>query len=144
MTDAGGIVGTISLALQVMQGLKWYYSQFTAYGDDIASVVTRIGLIEDNLGLLDTVVQRLKRDDDAITAAVQTSIAACGDAMHRLKTYQEKCGDPEFSADTAKKKALLFKKRVLYPLRKDTMKDIEKQLDRLVENLQIIMQALQL
>jgi hypothetical protein len=66
MTDPGGIVGTISLALQVMQGLKWYYSQFTAYGDDIASVVTRIGVIEDSLVLLDTAVQRLKRDDDAI------------------------------------------------------------------------------
>jgi hypothetical protein len=144
MTDPGGIVGTISLALQVMQGLKWYYSQFTAYGDDIIAVVTRVGLTEDNLGLLETAVQRLKRDDDAITAAVRTSIAVCGDAVHRLKTYQEKCGDPEFSADTAKKKAVLFKKRVLYPLRKDTLDDIQKQLNRLVENLQIIVQALQL
>ncbi|KAF2690684.1 hypothetical protein K458DRAFT_61621 [Lentithecium fluviatile CBS 122367] len=45
---------------------------------------------------------------------------------------------------TLKKKVVLLKRRVLYPLRKNTLEDVQKQLDRLLENLQIIIQALQL
>jgi predicted nuclease with TOPRIM domain len=146
MADAGGIVGTVSLTLQVLQGLKWYYSHFTSYGDDLAAIITRIEHIENNLEILDNTVQRLKHENDAIAAAaaVQTNIISCADVVRKLEECQKKCGEPQNNPATLKRRVILIKKRALYPFRKETLESLQKQLGRLLENLLVIMQALQL
>jgi outer membrane murein-binding lipoprotein Lpp len=144
MTDPGSIVGTVSLTLQVLQGLKTYYTQFAAYHNEITAVVKRIEQVQDNVQLLENVVARLGRNEDALAAAVQANIATCRDAVSRLQMYQKKCGEPDHQVDSIKRRAVLIKRRAVFPFRKDTLEDIQRLLDRLLENLQVIMQALQL
>lgn len=144
MADAGSIVGAISLALQVLQSLNWYYSSFIQFHDDVAAVVKQAGLLENNLNLLSTTIQKLDHKDDGITASVQKNISACEDAIRRLKQHVENCGSTDCSPDTLRRKLVLVKRRMVYPFKKDTLEDIQRHLERLSVHLQVIMQALQL
>lgn len=66
----------------------------------------------------------------------------CENAVERLDTFLERCGEKEHHPDTLKKRTVLVKKRFLYPFRRDTLEDLQKQLSRLLENVQTIIQVL--
>lgn len=142
MADPGGIIGAISLALQVTQGLKIYYTQFTSYHEDIAAVIARTKRLESVLRALEPSVLRLGLDDDPISDEIRSCIMECIDAVKKLKAHQEKCGEVDTIPDTLRTRIYIAKKRLAYPFRKDTLEDLNKSLDRFLGTLQVIIQAL--
>jgi len=144
MTDPGSVVGTISLALQVLKGLKWYYSQFRSYHDDIEAIATRTESIEQILLVIQQPISKLWRDDDELSIEVQKCVAACRQATVRLQEYQHKCEQPDHVPNMIKKRLVLVKQRAFYPFRKDTLQDMQSILEKLLSNLTIVIQCLDL
>ncbi|KAJ4295096.1 hypothetical protein N0V90_007105 [Kalmusia sp. IMI 367209] len=144
MSDPGSLVGAVSLTLQMLQGLKWYYSHFRSYHDDIEAVLSRAERIESILSVLQKPVEKFGRDDYELFAEVKNCIRVCEEARVRLKEHQEKISTPEYRQDVLIKKLVLVKKRFAYPFRKETLEDLQKQLDRMLESLQVVLHALHL
>lgn len=137
-------MGAVSLALQVVQGLKTYYTQYLSYHDDIAAVVTRIKRLESILQIVENPTKKLSLTDDPISDEVWSCIAEGLKTVEKLKSYQEKCSYASNASGIQASRMHEVKKRLAYPFRKDTLEDLQKCLDRLLESHQVIMQALQL
>ena len=144
MSDPGSLVGAVSLTLQVLQGLKWYYSHFRSYHNDIEAILSHAERIESMLCILRKPVEKLWRDDDELSAEVRDCIRVCEEARTRLIEHQEKISIPEYRQEVLIKKLVLVKKRFAYPFRKDTLEDLQKQLDRMLKSLQVVLQVLHL
>jgi hypothetical protein len=141
MADAGGAV---SLALQIAQGLNVYYTQFRAFRDDVETVVLRTERLQIILRCLERPVQRLELDDEPISEQTWSCIAECLKAVKSLKQYQEKCSEVQHAPDQLRHTLLHAKNRLAYPFRKTTLEELQKVLDRLLANLELILHALQL
>jgi chromosome segregation ATPase len=144
MGDPGGAIGALSLALQVVQSLKVYYSQFTAYHEDIQSIVLRTTRLENLLLVLERPIRKLDLDDDPISRECRKCISECMKAVEKLTLYQERVSQTNNTEDRLRKRVRGFQKRLAYPFRKDALEDLQTVLDRLLENLQLVIQALQL
>jgi hypothetical protein len=142
MGDAGSIVGTVSLALQLVQGLSKYYTRFRSYSDDVEAVITRTKRLEGVLRILERPIQHLERDGDPISEEIRGCIAECLTGIAKLKEYQQKCCETKPAPDAFAKKVLQMQNRFEYPFRKSSLEDLHRVLDRLLENLLLILQAL--
>jgi len=142
MADAGSIVGAVSLALQLVQGIAKYYTQFRAYSDDIEAVITRTKRLEGVLHVLELPVQRLGRGGNPISDQTTACIAECRIALTKLKQYKDKCFETKPAPDAFAKKMLQTKKNLEYPFRKPSLDELHRILDRLLENLLLILQTL--
>jgi hypothetical protein len=147
MGDPGSIVGTISLGLQLVQGVSKYYTRFSSYSEDIAAVIVRTERLEAILRVLEGPIQRLQSNGDSrnpITEETRSCLAACLTAISNLEQYQRKCTETRPAPDAFVMKMLKTKKQLEFPFRKDSLEDLQKILDRLLENIVVILQALQL
>ena len=144
MADPGSAIGAVSLALQVVQGLATYYTRFKSYGDDVKITLSRIKRIESILSTLKRTVSRLNPDDSSVSEVVCDCIEECLQAVQKLDVYRQKCFHAENMPDTPRKKAQKGRKKATYPFRKSTLEGIQVETDRLLENLQIVVQTLQL
>ncbi|KAF1960005.1 hypothetical protein CC80DRAFT_590342 [Byssothecium circinans] len=144
MCDPGSIVGAVSLTLQIVQRLKTYYNEFRSFHSDIDAVVTQSERIVSILNALEKPVQGLWRGRDELCQEVRASIRACDEARLKVKAHQQKCSECDLQPENLRKKLVLVKTRCLYPFRKDTLGDLQRQLDRMLENLQTIIQVLQI
>lgn len=144
MVDPGGIVGAISLALQVAQGLRSYMSQFTSYHDDVAVVISRIERLESILRVMERPISRLQLENCPISEEFWSCVAECLRTVQRLKKFQAKCSQPSNGSDGLKSTVQRAKDRVMYPFRIDTLQELQKTLDRVLGQLQVIVSTLEL
>ena len=139
MSDPGSIVGVVSLLLQSLQGLYQYYVDYRNQSEDFRIILTQIQRARAIIVILDTPIRYLLREGEPLSTEVQSCIASCNEAQRRLavhlKRLTESCG---------RKGTIPLGKRLLYPFRKSTLVDLQKQLARLFNNLQILMHALHL
>jgi hypothetical protein len=142
MADAGA-VGALSLALQVLKELHSYYTKFKSHDEDIATITTRLDHLHVILRVLERPVQRLDYDDnDPLTEELWSCVAECLKGVKKLQLYRDKCYKNRYAEERLSIQDI--KNRVAYPFRKGTLEDIQKVLDRLLQNLQLILQALDL
>ncbi|KAF2662186.1 hypothetical protein K491DRAFT_282304 [Lophiostoma macrostomum CBS 122681] len=145
MVDAGGILGALSLGIQVFQGLKIYYTHFASYHDDLEAIIGRTRRLEAIFRMIKHPIQNAAFQDTDLSE-VWSCLSDCLRGVKNLDTYRKKCGKPKYSPQKLKLKeqAGLIKKRVLYPFRKDTLEQIQKELDRLLRNVSVLLQAIQM
>jgi hypothetical protein len=142
MADAGA-VGALSLALQVLKELYSYYTRFKSHDDDIAAITTRLDNLHVILRVFERPVQRLDYDDnDPLTEELWTCVGKCLKGVKKLQMYRDKCYKDKHAEERLSIQDI--KNRVAYPFRKGTLEDIQKVLDRLLQNLQLICQVLHL
>lgn len=96
------------------------------------------------LRILERPVDELYRADDPLSEEVWACIAECVRGVKKLERYQKKFGEAEFAPNTLLNKAILVKRRIVYPFKKKTLVDVQRIVDSLLDNLQIVLQALQL
>ncbi|PSN68339.1 hypothetical protein BS50DRAFT_361253 [Corynespora cassiicola Philippines] len=143
MADPGSIVGVVALALQVFQGLSAYYSHFKAHDDDIVNSLRRIERVQGTLSALEGPLKSLELDNDVISEQVRLSIAACVEAVSQLEEMAKKCKS-QTAPDNLHEKIRHIRDRALFPLRKGTLEDLARCLDRFQGNLDTVIQALEL
>ena len=139
MSDPGSIVGAVSLLLQSLQEMKKYYSNYRNFNEDIVNITVRIQHLEVILSVIEKHIQSLWRDDDETCNEVKECIVACDDARKKLELHLQKC-----DGSLRKGNSAILSTRLLYPFRRATLEDLQKQLDRLLNNLQTVMHAFDL
>jgi hypothetical protein len=143
MGDAGAVVGVVSLALQVFQGLSQYYGQFKAFDDNIAQAIHRVERLHGTLAALDGPVRKLEVHDNAISEQVRFAITSSTEGLGKLQELVEKCSKVQVTT-TFQSRLQIVKSKALFPFRKGTLDDLGKYLDAVQANLDTILQALQL
>ena len=143
MGDAGAVVGVVSLALQVLQGLSQYYSQFKAFDDTIAQTTHRVERLRGILVAVDGPVRKLEVDNSPISEQVRLAITSCEVGLGKLQEIVEKCSKTQIGGKFLSPLQAV-KNRVLFPFRKSTLDDLGTYLGGVQANLDTILQALQL
>ncbi|KAF2176158.1 hypothetical protein K469DRAFT_608033 [Zopfia rhizophila CBS 207.26] len=140
---AGTAVGITSLGIQTCQGIIRYYEQFKNFDDEISATIQRVKRLNGILHALEPMVRHLELDNNAISEQVRLSLSECKEGLRNLERFAKRCGDTALPA-TGEDRVRLMKKRLLFPFRRDTLQDLHVTLDRLQDNLNSIIQALQL
>ncbi|KAF2117923.1 hypothetical protein BDV96DRAFT_685560 [Lophiotrema nucula] len=138
---AGTAVGITSLGIQICQGLVQYYSQFRSYHDDIESAIQRLEGLEGILKALESVKSKVEMDNHEPSEQLQLAMRACEACLKKLELQLKKCGETKIPG-TLKDRANMARKRLLWPFKRDTLKDLQGTLDRLQHNLQLSLKIL--
>jgi hypothetical protein len=139
---AGTAVGITSLGIQTFQVLYHYYAEFKGHHEDIDSVLQQVeglrGLLEilqgkeDELKCLDIVPSSL--------SGFKMAIADCKEALAKLRTMAEK----SIAIDTGKgwkTRLVNMQKRVTWPFKKETLKELQGNLTVFKDNISIALQC---
>ncbi|PVI07660.1 hypothetical protein DM02DRAFT_286359 [Periconia macrospinosa] len=143
MADPGTAVGVVSLGLQITQGLLEYYSNYKTYSDDIAHAVQRIKYLHETLAALEIPLQKLETRGDTVSERVRVSVRNCDHVLMKLDEVVRKCGEVPASQSVVTKMKMV-EKRLVYPLRKGTLRDVSTWVDRAQNDLDTALHALQL
>jgi hypothetical protein len=137
MVDPGGAIGAVSLGLQVVQGLSNYYVRFKSYHADIQAVIDRIATLDEIFRVIEQPIRNLDTGQNPVARQTRGCISKCLDVVKELEAYQKKCSETKNPAD-----AVL--KRAAYPFKKATLGEIQTLLDRMLQQLQLILEVLNL
>lgn len=145
MADPASIIGTAvgvtSLGIQACQILSQYYSQFRDFSHDIDAVVNRAEGLSQSLEVLESLRPRVEICDSSVAKQLQFAIEKCTIGLRDLQAMATKCGE-NTAPVTLKDRARLLKKRMLWPLRQETLVSLRGTLDGLQANVQIAVQLL--
>jgi hypothetical protein len=144
MVDLGGVVGAVSLALQVVQGLTKYYTQLKSHNDDVKNVLSRTRRLESILSLLQRTVRKLDLDDDPISEETRDCIEECLSSIKKLDLYRRKCCHAGSPGHILGEMGARAQTKLAYPFRKATLDGIQVEMDRTLGNLMTILQVLQM
>lgn len=144
MADPGGVVGALSLALQVVQGINKYYTQLKCHNDDVANIVSRTRRLHSILRRLQQTATKLDLDDDPLSNDLRDCIEECVTSVNKLDCYRRKC---DRSAVPIHRSPLMetastAHMKLAYPFKKTTLDGIQVEVDRTLENLKTILHVL--
>lgn len=91
MVDPGTAVGVVSLALQVLQGLSNFYSDFKAFDNHITASLQRIKQLERTLSALESPLNKLNVKSTSASEQARSLINECKDAVQKLDVHLNKC-----------------------------------------------------
>lgn len=141
--DAGGVVGIVSLALQVSQGLAKYYGHFKQFDGDIATSVQRLERFHAILKAVEGPVRKLERDNDCISEEIRLAMIKCTDSLQKLEEWVQHCHQAPVPGKR-KSRLLRVQERILFPFRRDALDQINEYLSVVQANLDTILHALNL
>lgn len=134
----GTAVGITSLGLQVCQALVHYYGKFRGFHDEIDSVVRRTENLMKSLQALESL--KFRNGDGEVFASLQEALKTVRLALKTLDEYAKRCGEVKMP-DSARDRAKLVTKRLLWPFRQDTLLFLQETLDRTQADLALAMQT---
>lgn len=143
MVDPGSAIGVVSLGIQVAQGLVKYYSNFKAYDDDISHAVKRTERLHSTLAALEVTLQEVETNGDSVSERARISICDCEHELLKLGEVVKTCAEAPAPTSMAARMKLI-EKRLAYPFRKGTLRDVIAWVDRAQADLDTAIQALQL
>jgi hypothetical protein len=136
---AGTTVGITSLRIQTCQILYNYCSKFKSHGADIDNVLKQVQALQNTLENLREVKTRFKTNDYEPSSQLQQSLKACQEALKDLKAMADKCNTTQ-QIGTIKAGFKNVKKRVLWPLKKETLVELKTTLSSAQHHLSLILQ----
>jgi len=143
MVDPGSAVGTISLGIQVAQGLLKYYSHFRSYDEDISHAIQRVERLHSTFATLEVPLGRLELNNDSISKRVRISLNSCKQELLELEDVVKKCTEVPVPHTTLSRMQRV-KNKALYPFRRSTLVGIEKWVQIAQTDLDAAIQVLQL
>ncbi|RAL08739.1 uncharacterized protein BO97DRAFT_408134 [Aspergillus homomorphus CBS 101889] len=136
--------GVISLGITVCQSLISYYGPYKAFDEEISDFITRVESLSGTLETLDHQFKDGKNpgleETTKNVSLVNDSILRCGQGLHKLKIMLAKCRRVTEPAEESIADKLHLK-RMLYPLRRDTIKDMVCTVAGLQDNLTMALQS---
>ncbi|MCJ1408800.1 hypothetical protein MMC19_002876 [Ptychographa xylographoides] len=143
LSITSGVVGILSLGIQVTQGLTTYYGLWKSHEDTLIHHDIRLDQLEKSLGILQTSISKLDHKDSLATQNVASTIVACENGMKKLKSSLDQCrlspaqpGLHHRVRDTSRKALFPFKKATLDSLR-STVTELQSNVDNALQILGI-------
>ena len=142
LSITGGVVGIVSLGIQVTQGLLKYYSAYKRQKSDIAHTTKKLERLLDILGFLDDKLaqQGSTFKEQALLEKAKESIQGCGECICDLQNEYDKFKDN--SANDLHAAARTIARRLAYPFRQSTLQKLDEDVDEIVSHLSLAMQLL--
>jgi archaellum component FlaC len=138
---AGTAVGITSLGIQVCQGLFQYYAKFRGLHDEIDDILRRVEGLEGILKSLEPLIKRYEHNANEAPSQLQLALRACEKALQKLREITEKCGRTE-ECDSLQDRLRLVRKRLLWPFKKDTLRELQNTLSGFQSHLSLALQSL--
>ena len=139
LSITSGVVGILSLGIQVTQGLTTYYGLWKSHEDTLIHHDIRLDQLEKSLGILQTSISKLDHKDSLATQNVASTIVACENGMKKLKSSLDQCrlspaqpGLHHRVRDTSRKALFPFKKATLDSLR-STVTELQSNVDNALQ-----------
>ncbi|KAF2136566.1 uncharacterized protein K452DRAFT_237282 [Aplosporella prunicola CBS 121167] len=138
---AGSAVGVISLGLTVCQGIVNYYSAFKGQDEEVSQTVDAATNLSNILKILQPRVTALKEQNQTTATQIETCIESCAGTLHKLQEVLRKCEATATSANM-RDRFREYRKKALYPFRRDTIKSIKEHVTDAHANVQTALQVL--
>ncbi|KAJ5003126.1 Ankyrin repeat and KH domain-containing protein 1 [Colletotrichum sp. SAR 10_66] len=140
---ASGVVGIVSLGLEVVKSLYEYCSTLKDQNSDIArirdSLLRLHGLLDNLRRQLDA--RRFRSDDINILACIEGRILECKECVEELKKVADKFNHSQNDGFRAALKAKV--RRATYPFQQSTLQKLERNVDRIFQHVLFSLQLLQ-
>ncbi|EUC44784.1 hypothetical protein COCMIDRAFT_37401 [Bipolaris oryzae ATCC 44560] len=137
---AGTAVGIISLGLQTCQILYNYCSEFKSFPRDVENIRRQIRGLEGILEGLHEVKEQLEIDNHTPSSQLHMALKECEEMLHELTRMVEK-RNPASKLDGVQTQLRAMKGRILWPYRKEDLKEVQSSLTRFQENLALALQC---
>ena len=141
---AGGIVGTVSLGLQVTQYLFDYYSALKDREANLSGTLTKLDHLLKVLETIRSQVQKRKsrKDELELLSTISASVERCVEFIEELQEEAEKFRESPKQTNGFRAAARATTRRITYPLRQSTLQRIEEDVDDILAQLSLAQQSL--
>lgn len=144
MTDpfsvTGTAVGIVSLGLQTFQILYKYCSDFKSFPRDVEAIQRQIRGLEGILEGLCEVKEQLEIDNHTPSSQLHMALKECEETLYELKRMVEK-RNPISQSDGIQTQLRAVKERMLWPYRKEDLKEVRSSLAKFQANLALALQC---
>lgn len=136
----GTAVGIVSLGLQTCQILYKYCSEFKSFPRDVEAIQRQIRGLQGILEGLREVKEQLEIDDHTPSSQLHMALKECEEMLHDLMGMVEK-RNPTSKLENVQTQLRAVKERILWPYRKEDLKEVQSTLTRFQENLALALQC---
>ena len=143
LSVAGTAVGVISLGIQVCQGLLEYYRAWEAQDKEIKETLENIAREQKILQLLQSTLAKHSSSFATSVVQVEASITQAKAEFVYLDGLLQKCRQTRIPSDL-REKAKTVAKSLLYPFKRETIRDLKKAIAETGRVLALAIQQLQL
>lgn len=140
---AGTAVSIISLGLQVCQGLVSYYQTYQGQDEKVADILRDVSSLKKSLEAIQRCLPKLNSGQLDTIAQAGDSVIECAAAVKKLEQLLAECHRTAIPADFKERMQILARK-VAFPFRQSTIKDLKDTVKGLQTNVVIALQILQL
>jgi DNA repair exonuclease SbcCD ATPase subunit len=137
---AGTAVGIISLGLQTCQILHKYCSEFKSFSRDVEAVQRQVRGLQGILEGLQGVKERLEIDNHAPSSQLHMALKECEETLHELRSMVDKRNTTS-QPEGIHTQLRVVKERLLWPYRKEDLKEVQSSLARFQDNLALALQC---
>lgn len=140
---ASGVVGIVSLGLEVVKGLYEYCSTLKDQSSDIARIRDSLLRLHDLLDNLrrQLAARRFRSDDINTLACIEGRILECKQCIEELKKVADKFNPSHNNSFRAALKAKM--RRATYPFQHSALQKLEGNIDRIFKHVLFSLQLLQ-
>ncbi|KAF3799694.1 hypothetical protein GCG54_00000939 [Colletotrichum gloeosporioides] len=140
---ASGVVGIVSLGLEVVKGLYEYCSTLKDQSSDIARIRDSLFRLHDLLGNLRRQLdaRRFHSNNINILACIEGRILECKECVEKLKKAADKFNHSQDNGFRAALKAKV--RRATYPFQQNTLQKLEGNVDKICQHVLFSLQLLQ-
>ena len=144
LTIAGGVVGAISLGIQVTQTLVNFYNSYKDQNSDLVHTVERLDDLLDVFQCLRKALsdRHFQTDERSLVQSIERSIKSCDEMIQEL---QDECH--KFTQTSSKGIRAAVKttgRRAIYPFRQSTLQKLDEDIGEIRANLSSALEVLQL
>ncbi|XP_014558784.1 hypothetical protein COCVIDRAFT_93407 [Bipolaris victoriae FI3] len=136
----GTAVGIVSLGLQTCQILYKYCSEFKSFPRDVEAIQRQIRGLQGILEGLREVKEQLEIDNHTPSSQLHMTLKECEEMLHELMRMVEK-RNPTSKLDNVQTQLRAVKERILWPYRKEDLKEVQSLLTRFQDNLALALQC---
>lgn len=140
---AGTAIGILSLGIQVCQGIFSYYQVYKDQDQRIYDVLCEVRTLSTTLEAAHGCLAKAKLPQSITTNQVEENIIAYASAITRLEQLLSRCHRTS-SATRATDQIQLVIRKVAFPFRQGTIKDLKDTVKGLQANVLLVLQTLQL
>lgn len=144
LSVVGGVVGIISLGLQVTQYMYDYYSAIKDRETNLASLVEKLEQLIKILEMMRAQAESRKTrpNELGLLSNILTSVQRCEDCIEELREEADKFKESPTQARRFRAAARATVRRITYPLRQSTLQRIEEDVDEILSQLSLAQQSL--
>lgn len=140
---AAGVIGVVSLGIQVCQGLLKYYDSWNEYHERTSATRASMADLIKTLQVIDQVMKGSPLAPD-VFLRVKQSLDACEGGINRLKTKLDKISKEPVGKSGIKEKVKEHLQKAAYPFREDTLVELKQVVQDLRSNLHLALEVLQM